>query len=161
MTAALAASRDRTVVRHRVNFRAEQGVLQTDALCVLYYVLWKRGRRVGSQAQITNTPDEPEGPLTGTPDEPPDPGVCSRYSPPRLLLGLEPMDNWKDEYIAKLRCEQDPRLLLAASEKSASKALGCADDPDKQHAGFIYARVATAKALAALAAAILEKPVQS
>jgi len=68
------------------------------------------------------------------------------------------MDNWKAEYIAKLRAEQDPRLLLAASEQAATNALGCAENQDMQNAALIHARVATARAIAAVAAAMLERP---
>jgi hypothetical protein len=71
------------------------------------------------------------------------------------------MDNWKAEYIAKLRAEQDPRLLLASSEHWASNAISSAENPDLQNTALIYARVATAKAIAAVAAAILEKPEHS
>jgi hypothetical protein len=61
---------------------------------------------------------------------------------------------------AQRRAEQVPRHLLAVSDQWAGNALNYAEDPKMQTAAMIFARVATAKAIAALAAAILEKSEQ-
>jgi hypothetical protein len=65
------------------------------------------------------------------------------------------MEDWQTEYEAERRARQDPRNLLAGSERWADNAIGCAEDPSTQAAAAIFAQVATAKAIAALAAAIL------
>jgi hypothetical protein len=84
----------------------------------------------------------------------------------KIAASIDHNGSGSAEYIAKLRAEQDPRLLLAASDQYATKALACAENPDMQNAdmqnaALIYARAATAKAIAAVAAAILERPERS
>lgn len=65
--------------------------------------------------------------------------------------------SWEDEWARQQQATRDPHLLLLEVDNSASNATSMAEGTEtEQRAAAVFAQVAIARAIAALAGAIME-----